>query len=152
MAKKKAKDPCFLFYSEDWMMGTYAMTQAQKGCFVDLMTLQHQGIKITDAVVRKVCGGIDSDIEVVMEKFIKDIDGTYYNRKMREVMMEREAFKLKQSERASKRWAKNVPSHMQERMRERSTRLKDEDKDKELNTIEDLDANQYQSLNDLYED
>jgi hypothetical protein len=134
------------------MMGTYAMTQAQKGCFVDLMTLQHQGIKITDAVMRKACGGIDSDIEVVRLKFEVDIDGTYFNKKMREVMMEREVFKLRQTERANKRWAKSMPPHMPNQMPDECTRVKDEDKDKELiNPIEVLDARTFQSLDDLYE-
>lgn len=148
MAKKKEKDPCFLFYSQDWMMGTFAMTQAQKGCFIDLLTLQHQGVSITMDVIKKTCENKSKDIDVVLTKFVKDKDGTYYNQKMKTVMEQRALYRFKQSQNAAKRHATADPTHQPNFC----THVENEDVEDIPITIEDLDANQFQTLNDLYED
>jgi hypothetical protein len=148
MAKKKEKDPCFLFYSQDWIMGTYTMTQAQKGSYVDLLALQHQGVAITDDTVKKTCENKRKDIDVVLTKFVRGKDGLYYNEKLKKVMEERALYRFKQSQNASKRSATAKPTHQPNF----STHVEDEDKEEDIITIEDLDAKQYQNLNDLYND
>jgi hypothetical protein len=145
---KKEKDPCFLFYSQDWITGTYGMTRAQKGSFIELLSLQHQGVILTPLIVQKACDGDKADMEVVLTKFIKHPDGSYYNKKMNKVMTERATYKERQSANASKRGA----TAEQPPQPNLSTRAEDEDLSKELITIEDLDANMFSSLNDLYED
>ena len=151
MAKKKqpGKDPSFLFYSQDWFMGTISMTQTQKGCFIDLLAIQHQNGSLDIAIVNKICGGICEDIDVVLTKFKKTADGKfYYNAKLRNVMAERADYKLRQSELAKRRWSKNdVPGQSQPI----STRVETEDEDEESNTIASIDAKTYSSLDDLYE-
>jgi hypothetical protein len=148
MANKKEKDPCFLFYSQDWMMGTYTMTQAQKGSYVDLLALQHQGVAITDDTVKKTCENKRKDMEVVLTKFVRGKDGLYYNEKLKKVMEERALYRFKQSQNASKRSATAKPIHQPNS----STHVENEDVEDITITIEDLDANQFQSLNDLYVD
>ena len=37
-----AKDPAFLFYSNDFLTGTYTMTDEQVGKYIRLLCLQHQ--------------------------------------------------------------------------------------------------------------
>lgn len=153
MSKKKqpGKDPSFLFYSQDWIMGTYSMTPAQKGCFIDLLAIQHQNGSLDMPTINKVCQGICEDIDVVLTKFVKNSDGKYYNKKLRNVMAERADYKLKQSELASRRWAKDVPGHSQPI----STRVENEDEDEErstINSIDSLDAKDKDPLQDLYAD
>lgn len=148
MADKKSKDPSFLFYSQDWITGTYGMSNSQKGSFIDLLALQHQGVSITIDVIKKTCENKRKDIDVVLTKFVKGKDGLYHNQKIKNVMEERVLFRLKQSQNASKRYATAEPMHQPNLC----THVEDEDKREESITIEDLDAMpKYQSLNDLYQ-
>jgi hypothetical protein len=147
-ASKKEKDPCFLFYSQDWFTGTYGMTRAQKGCFIDLLCLQHQGVVITFDLIKKTCEGKKKDVEELLTKFVKDSDGNFYNKKMKEVMSARALYKHKQSQNASKRGATAEPPHQPNL----STRVENEDVRDNTITIASIDANHYQSLNDLFED
>ena len=152
MANKKEKDPSFLFYSQDWITGTYGMTQSQKGCYVDLIALQHQGVLITYDVVKKTCENKRKDIDVVLTKFVKGKDGLYYNEKLKKVMEERALYRFKQSQNASKRSATAKPTHQPNHQPNFSTHVENEDVGDIPITIENLDANQFQTLNDLYED
>lgn len=144
---KKEKDPCFLFYSQDWMTGTYGFTRAQKGSFIDLLTLQHQGVALNPTIIQKACEGNIDDVKQVLTKFVKDEDGNYYNEKLRKVMTERAAYKIKQSVNASKRGAtaQRIPKP------NLSTHVENEDVIEEPITIEHLDARTFQSLDDLYQ-
>jgi hypothetical protein len=124
------------------------MTQAQKGSYVDLLAMQHQGVAITDDVVKKTCENKRKDIDIVLTKFIKASDGLYYNEKLKSVMEQRALYRFKQSQNAAKRTAIAKPTHQPNF----STHVENEDVEDIPITIEDLDANQYQSLNDLYRD
>jgi len=77
-----AKDPAFLFYSSDFLVGTFTMTDAQVGQYIRLMCLQHQKGHLTEAMMMGVMGGtLDQD---VLCKFVKDEDGLYYNERLKE--------------------------------------------------------------------
>jgi hypothetical protein len=76
------------------------------------------------------------------------MDGKYYNAKLRNVMAERADYKHRQSELASRRWAKDVPGHSQPI----STRVETEDEDVRTITIDSLDAKDNDPLQDLYID
>lgn len=74
------KDPAFLFYSADFYLGTFEMTDAQVGQYIRLLCLQHQKGHLSEAVMLTVMKGKPDAL--VMSKFIRDIDGTYYNEKL----------------------------------------------------------------------
>ena len=73
-----AKDPAVLFYTSDFLSGTYTLTDEQVGKYIRLLCLQHQKGKLTDKDMYRVCGTYDSEIFC---KFIKE-DSFYYNKKM----------------------------------------------------------------------
>ena len=73
-----AKDPAVLFYTSDFLSGTYTLTDEQVGKYIRLLCLQHQKGKLTDKDMYRVCGTYDSEIFC---KFIKE-DDFYYNKKM----------------------------------------------------------------------
>lgn len=77
-----AKDPAFLFYSADFIVGTYEMTDEQVGRYIRLMCLQHQKGHLSEAVVLSVMGG-EIDREVI-GKLKRDADGLYYNERLDE--------------------------------------------------------------------
>jgi hypothetical protein len=47
-----AKDPAFLFYSKDWVMGTAEMMPEEKGVYIDLLVHQHQNGSIPSDIKR----------------------------------------------------------------------------------------------------
>jgi uncharacterized protein YdaU (DUF1376 family) len=49
-----AKDPAFLFYPGDWLGGTLGMTLEQKGCYLELLILQFNTGKFTEAQAKQV--------------------------------------------------------------------------------------------------
>jgi len=75
-----AKDPAVLFYTSDFLVGTYSMTDAQCGQYMRLLCLQHQNGHLTDAIMHDVLHGkMDAGI---VQKFKIDADGLYYNERM----------------------------------------------------------------------
>ena len=83
------KDPAFLFYSSDFITGTYFMTDEQVGKYIRLMCMQHQKEKLTEKDMLKICKTYDEDI---YNKFIKDENGYYYNKRLLEEIEKRKAY------------------------------------------------------------
>ena len=102
-----AKDPAFLFYSSDFLVGTYVMTDAQVGQYVRLMCLQHQHGHLDVDTIRSVMRGeLDN---LVMSKFRKDGDGRYYNERLdTEVKKRRDYSKSRANNRSKKTYVKDM--------------------------------------------
>lgn len=83
------KDPAFLFYSSDFLTGTCCMTNEQKGAYITLMCLQHQKGHLQEKDMKKICGGLDED---VIEKFVRDDEGRYYNKRLEEEIIRRKNY------------------------------------------------------------
>jgi hypothetical protein len=75
-----AKDPAVLFYTSDFLSGTYTLTNEQVGKYIRLLCLQHQKGKLSEKDMYCICGSYDSEIFC---KFIKENE-FYYNIKMYE--------------------------------------------------------------------
>lgn len=93
-----SKDPAFLFYTSDFLTGTMLMTDKQVGQYIRLLCLQHQKGRLAEKDIKKLCGG-DEDI---MEKFIQDENGFYYNKRLEEEANKRDRFIQHQRENGSK--------------------------------------------------
>ena len=84
-----AKDPAVLLYTQDFLVGTLTMNYEQKGKYIYLLCLQHQKNKLTEKDLQLVLTDEDAD---VLEKFILDSDGFYYNIRMKEEAEKRANF------------------------------------------------------------
>lgn len=73
------KDPAFLFYSNDFLTGTYLMTDEQTGKYIRLLCLQHQKGHLQEKDMINICKTNDNDI---FDKFTIDADGLYYNERL----------------------------------------------------------------------
>ena len=106
-----AKDPAFLFYSADFIVGTYEMTDEQVGRYIRLMCLQHQKGHLSESVVLSVMGGeIDSE---VIGKLKRDDDGLYYNERLEEEMNKRRKYSESRAKnRKGKAVSKSHDNHM----------------------------------------
>ena len=94
-----AKDPAFLFYSSDFYMGTEEMTDAQVGQYIRLMCLQHQKRRLSEALMKKVMGGVIDPC--VASKFVHDEDG-YYNLRLDEEAEKRRKYSESRSKNRTK--------------------------------------------------
>jgi hypothetical protein len=83
-----AKDPAVLFYTNDFLSGTFTMTNEQVGMYIRLLCLQHQKGPLTEKDMLNICKTYDEDI---WEKF-ENIDGRFVNRRMLDESEKRSKF------------------------------------------------------------
>lgn len=83
-----AKDPAVLFYTSDFLSGTFTMDDAQVGKYIRLLCLQHQKGKLTEKDMLSICKAYDFEI---WDKF-KVEDGYYYNERMYNETIRRQKF------------------------------------------------------------
>ncbi len=108
---KKQKDPAFLFYSGDFLAGTYTMNYEERGKYITLLCIQHQKGFLTNADMKSVL--TEEDI-VIAEKFFKAADGNWYNQKMTDVINERKEYTANRLKNFQKKKHKDndMSSHM----------------------------------------
>lgn len=83
-----AKDPAVLFYTSDFLSGTFTMEDAQVGKYIRLLCFQHQKGKLTEKDMLSICKAYDVEI---WSKF-KFEDGFYYNERMLNETVRRQKF------------------------------------------------------------
>ena len=83
-----AKDPAFLFYSNDFLSGTFTMSDEQVGKYVRLLCLQHQKYELTEKDMLNICKTYDEDIYCKFEV----INGKYFNIRLRNEAERRKAY------------------------------------------------------------
>ena len=108
-----AKDPAFLFYSNDFLTGTYTMTDEQVGKYIRLLCLQHQKKYLSEKDMLNICKSYDEDIYC---KFVKDENG-FYNERLREVAEKRKLYSESRSNNRKSKDMKDISktyvSHME---------------------------------------
>lgn len=112
-----SKDPAFLFYPADFIMGTLFLTNEEIGIYIKLMCAQHQhGGLIEKNVFNTMVG----DRKLLREKFVESEDG-FFNQRLMEEMELRKIKSENLSANAIKGWelrrqckskAKAKPKHM----------------------------------------
>lgn len=139
-----------LFYTQDWLVGTNFLSFHEKGMYIDILSYQHQaenGVLSKEKILKITMGEWNPE---VMQNFVQDKDGNYYNPKCREVVLENQIKSTKQSELAKRRWngAKASKGHVPNEC----LALEDEDEDDNDNTIESKTRNTKQTLQELYDE
>jgi uncharacterized protein YdaU (DUF1376 family) len=115
-----AKDPAFLFYTNDFISGTQFFTNEEVGIYIRLLCAQHQHGRLSEKQVLFICKSFDSE---VMQKFTKDSDGFYYNERLEIEIIKRQSFsesrrknregKTKDSIKPPKKKSKSYVKHME---------------------------------------
>ena len=112
-----AKDPAVLFYTSDFLSGTFTMSNEQVGKYIRLLCLQHQKGVLTEKDMLSICTAYDDDI---WSKFVKMENG-YINQKMYDETIRRQKFsesrrnnaKTPKNESTSKASASAYAKHME---------------------------------------
>jgi len=74
-----AKDPAFLFYSSDFLSGISDLTMEERGQYITMLCLQHQKGALNEKTIRLNVGNVSV---CVLEKFSKDPDGNFFNKRL----------------------------------------------------------------------
>lgn len=97
------KDPAFLFYSADFLIGTAHFSHEQCGQYIRILSLMHQKGRMRSHDIRMALACAPDD--AVLEKF--GFDGEkYYHDRLESEMEKRAAHAAKNRENARKRWDK----------------------------------------------
>ena len=107
-----SKDPAVLFYTSDFLSGTFTMTDEQVGKYIRLLCLQHQKGKLTEKDMLSICKAYDVEI---WDKF-KIENNTFINERMYNETIRRQKFtesrrnnaKSTKKESTSKAYAKHM--------------------------------------------
>lgn len=105
-----AKDPALLFYSGDFLVGTFTMTMEQRGRYITLLCLQHQQGFLTEDNLKENLQ--DTDI-IVFNKFEKLSDGKYYNLRLKEEAERRKSYSESRRNNRMKNISKSYDKHME---------------------------------------
>lgn len=73
------KDPAFLFYSQDFLVGTMTMPFEDKGKYITILCFMHQNGPISDETIRLLVGNTTTSL---MSKFTKCEDGLWHNERL----------------------------------------------------------------------
>jgi uncharacterized protein YdaU (DUF1376 family) len=98
-----AKDPAFLFYTNDFLSGIQDLTMEERGQYITLLCLQHQKGHLSEKAIRLCLGNAAAD---VMAKFRQDSAGLWYNDRLEQEIEKRAASSKKQKARAEEGWKK----------------------------------------------
>ena len=83
-----SKDPAFLFYSADFLVGTMFFSDEQVGKYIKLLCTQHQKGPLTEKDMLNICKTYDKDIFAKFEK-----DGKlYFNQRLSEEIEKRKKY------------------------------------------------------------
>ena len=104
------KDPALLFYSGDFLVGTFTMTMEQRGKYITLLCLQHQQGFLTEEDMKEHLE--DTDIKV-FNKFDKSADGNYYNLRLKEEAERRKTYSESRRNNRMKNISKSYVKHME---------------------------------------
>ena len=120
-----AKDPAFLFYSADFLIGTSFFTREEVGDYIRVLCHMHQvGGHMGAKDIRQVAPDVS---EKVIKKFKKDENGLYYNERLLTELLKRQAFTESRLKNLNKG---HVVSHMDAHMENEND---NDNRDEDLN-------------------
>jgi uncharacterized protein YdaU (DUF1376 family) len=115
-----AKDPAFLFYTQDFYTGTQFFSDEQVGKYIRLLCAQHQHGHLPEKHMLSICKTHDED---VFHKFVKDEAGLYYNKRLEIEVNKRNSYTesrrnnaqhpKKQKVKKKKAYVKHMDTHME---------------------------------------
>lgn len=93
------KDPAIVFYTSDFMVGVSNLTMEERGQYITLLCLQHQLGHLSKKTIQLNVPNATAD---VLNKFIVDSDGNYYNVRLENEIIKRLKFIEHQRENGKK--------------------------------------------------
>lgn len=85
------KDPAFLFYYQDFLVGSDHMSLEQVGGYIKCLCHQAARYTIKESHMRNLVGS-QSNFDIIREKFQKDTNNELFNERLRFEMIKRQKF------------------------------------------------------------
>jgi uncharacterized protein YdaU (DUF1376 family) len=98
-----AKDPAFLFYSADFLIGTIGMSNEEVGQYIRLLCMQHQKGHLSEEMVKEIVPNW-SDAYALLCKFTVDKKKCIFNERLEEEIKKREEYKKSRASNALRGW------------------------------------------------
>lgn len=109
-----AKDPAFLFYTNDFISGTQFFSDEQVGIYVRILCAMHQHGRLNEKQVLQISKTYDEDI---MCKFDQDEDKKYFNPRLEEEISKRNKYtESRRNNRLKKDMTQDMTEHMNNHM------------------------------------
>lgn len=99
MGKVKNNTPAVLFYAQDFLTGTSDMTMEERGYYITLLSYQNVHGHMSEEYIRRIAPDCP---EYVLEKFIRDNNGDFYNERMENEIEKRNNFSESRSKNRKK--------------------------------------------------
>lgn len=84
-----AKDPAFLFYSQDFYLGTATLSFEDRGKFITLLCLMHQKGRMSYSSICHIVATVSPELRLMFEV---DDQGLWYNKRLEEEATKRSAY------------------------------------------------------------
>jgi hypothetical protein len=84
-----AKDPAFLFYSQDFIVGVQTMTFDERGKYITILAQMHQQGRLSEETICFLVGSISVSLRL---KFKQDEKGLWYNERLEAETVKRNQF------------------------------------------------------------
>ena len=84
-----AKDPAFLFYSQDFYTGVATLNWEDRGKFISILCLMHQQGRMKEETIRFLVGSISDNLK---SKFSIDEKGLWFNKRLEDEATKRNNF------------------------------------------------------------
>jgi len=84
-----AKDPAFLFYSQDFYTGVSTMSFEDRGKYISILCLMHQQGRLSEESISFIVGLVSVNLK---SKFCIDENGLWYNKRLEEETEKRNKF------------------------------------------------------------
>ena len=76
------KDPAFLFYSQDWIVGCQTLTFEERGQYITIISQMHQQGRMKEETIRFLVGSVSDNLK---SKFGIDENGFWFNLKPKQI-------------------------------------------------------------------
>lgn len=139
-----AKDPAFLFYYQDFLVGTDHMTDEQIGQYVKCLCHQANRGTIREEHMKNICKTYENHM-IIIEKFKKDQNGEYYNERLRLEVDRRKNYA--ESRRNNRIICKTYDKHMETETENENEDIKDH---KSFKAYEDITITRWNEFCDQY--
>lgn len=84
-----SKDPAFLFYSQDFIVGVQTMNHEDRGKYITILAQMHQQGRMNEETIRFLVGNVS---DMLRNKFQVDDKGYWYNERLEEEIEKRKNF------------------------------------------------------------
>lgn len=84
-----SETPAFLFYSQDFLLGTLALPMEDRGKYITLLCYMHEHGRLTGEMVMQLVGDVSNCLRA---KFKVDENGYWYNQRLEKEIKDRERF------------------------------------------------------------